>query len=61
MMKRDEEGPFMSESLKPELNPDIAPAPAQPETVELNDAELKDVSGGAFDAYMNFPTPPNHP
>jgi len=49
----------MSES-KSELKPDASPAPTEPESVELNEAELKEVSGGAFDAYLYFPTPP-HP
>jgi len=45
----------MSEPSKPAANSDASPEPIQPDTVELNDTELKEVSGGAFDAYLTFP------
>ncbi len=30
------------------------------EDVELNDAEVQKIDGGAFDAYLTFPPAPKH-
>jgi bacteriocin-like protein len=55
MMERAKErARFMNEPLKPAVTSDVSTEPVQPDTAELNETELKEVSGGAFDAYLNF-------
>ena len=54
MERAQERAPIMSEPLKPAINTEVSPEPTQPETAELNETELKEVSGGAFDAYLNL-------
>ncbi len=55
MKRAQERAQFMNEPLKPAVNSDASPEPTQPDTAELNETELKEVSGGAFDAYLRLP------
>lgn len=49
----------MNQPTKLPANPSVESETSQ-EDVELNDSELQEINGGAFDAWLNFPPAP-HP
>jgi hypothetical protein len=49
----------MNQPTKTTVNPSIESETSQ-DDVQLNDSDLQEINGGAFDAYLNFPPAPHH-